>query len=249
MTEPRRYSDDGGDRLGVALLRSARDDAPTASSRARALAAIAALGATGTATTTKAAVSVAAIGKLFLGVLAVSAVGTAVVVGARSSERSPAPHEMPAASASARTVAPVATVSAPPREDASSPTPVIPAPTAETSARKQPVAAGGSAVPPIASSSLADEVGALEGARAALARGDADAALRALDRYRATFPRGVLSQEATVLRVEALSRKGDRAAASDLARRFVDAHPESPTTERVRSLGGLSDDAPAPSGR
>jgi hypothetical protein len=62
--------------------------------------------------------------------------------------------------------------------------------------------------PSPASSALADEIAALDGAREALASGDAPRALRALDAHDRAFPRGALSPEATVLRIEALARRG-----------------------------------------
>jgi hypothetical protein len=85
---------------------------------------------------------------------------------------------------------------------------------------------------------LSLEVAALERAKGALAAGDPDAALRVLDRYRAQFPRGELSSEETVLRVEALLAKGETSKARALAAEYSAAHPESPYARRVRDLFG-----------
>jgi hypothetical protein len=85
---------------------------------------------------------------------------------------------------------------------------------------------------------LSLEVAVLERAKGALAAGDPDAALRMLDRYRAQFPRGELSSEETVLRVEALLAKGEASKARALAAEYSAAHPESPYARRVRDLFG-----------
>ena len=49
---------------------------------------------------------------------------------------------------------------------------------------------------------------------------------------------GVLSPEATVLRIQALQLAGDRAAAAALAQRFIRAFPKSPHVPRLRALAG-----------
>jgi TolA-binding protein len=83
---------------------------------------------------------------------------------------------------------------------------------------------------------LSQEVVALERAHQALASHDPDAALRRLDEYRAQFPAGVLSSDATVLRVEALLAKGDLAGARRLADAYSTAHPDSPYAKRIEDL-------------
>jgi hypothetical protein len=82
---------------------------------------------------------------------------------------------------------------------------------------------------------LEAEVATLGAARAALGGNDAPTALRALDAYDRAFPLGVLSDEATVLRIEALAERSDPNAAI-LSQRFVAAHPASPYAERLRSI-------------
>jgi TolA-binding protein len=114
-----------------------------------------------------------------------------------------------------------------------------PAPTSEPS--PPPAAAPVLAKP--APTSLTDEVAALDGAREALGGGDPGRALRALDDHDRRFPRGALGPEATVLRVEALAQRGDRAAATRLGAAFLAAHPRSPHAARLRTLLGI----PAPS--
>ncbi len=83
---------------------------------------------------------------------------------------------------------------------------------------------------------LGDEVLAIDRARSALAKGDATAALRGVDAYESAFPAGILTQEATALRIEALVDQGHRDAATDVADRFLASHPTSPHAARIRLL-------------
>ena len=92
------------------------------------------------------------------------------------------------------------------------------------------------APPQAAAASLSDEVAALQVARTALSAHDAGGAIAALDRYKSRFPAGRLAPEATVLRIDALVERGDRAQASALAERFESANPKSPYADRVRSI-------------
>jgi TolA-binding protein len=84
--------------------------------------------------------------------------------------------------------------------------------------------------------SIAPEIQALDVARAALHAGDAARALEALEAYARRYPGGVLRQESTALRVEALLETGDERAAAAIARRFLRDNPDSPHAKRVRSL-------------
>jgi hypothetical protein len=85
---------------------------------------------------------------------------------------------------------------------------------------------------------IAAQLKLLDSARSALAGGNASRSLQLLDQYARTYPRGKLSQEATLLRVEALMRSGKKAQAVSLARRFRTAHPASPYTQRLESIVG-----------
>ena len=76
----------------------------------------------------------------------------------------------------------------------------------------------------------------LEAARSALAAGAADRALQLLARHDRRYPHGSVRPEATVLRVEALARRGETDAARALATRFLAQHPDSPLAERVARL-------------
>jgi outer membrane protein assembly factor BamD (BamD/ComL family) len=87
-----------------------------------------------------------------------------------------------------------------------------------------------------AESSLGEEIASFERARSALDAGDADRALGLLDAYEKRFPTGTFVQEAEVLRVQALARKGDEAGARRVGQRFLAAHPSSPHAARIRAI-------------
>lgn len=84
--------------------------------------------------------------------------------------------------------------------------------------------------------SISDEIAAFDRARAALDAGDSDRALALVDVYEKRFPSGTFVQEAEVLRVQALSRKGDSSGARRVGQRFLAAHPTSPHAARVRAI-------------
>jgi hypothetical protein len=73
-------------------------------------------------------------------------------------------------------------------------------------------------------------------ARALATSGDSAAALRAVDEYDRRFPGGALSEEASLVRIEAVAARGDRDHAAALAERFVAEHPGSVYADRVRAI-------------
>jgi hypothetical protein len=82
---------------------------------------------------------------------------------------------------------------------------------------------------------LTAELGALDAARSALAKGEARRALVLLDSYAKSYPRGRLMLEAEVLRIDALARSGETQAAKQRAATFLRRHPNSVLSARVRS--------------
>jgi TolA-binding protein len=238
VSDPKRMLDESGDELERALLKSVRHDAMPDGSRRRILAGLGIAGAV--VTTTSSAASGLAAGKmgLFKGTsavvakwLAISALVGAVPTGVWvvRSHRRAQEITVPAAKASVPVESKVAT-----KEPASEPAPVVSPETTPPPARatREVKAAP---IPAPASTTLSDEVAALQVARTALAAHDAGAALGALDRYKSRYPQGRLAPEATVLRIEALIERGDRAQASALAERFEASNPKSPYLERIRS--------------
>jgi hypothetical protein len=108
---------------------------------------------------------------------------------------------------------------------------VPPAPNALPSAPAKSRSLQAATVP----STLEQELALLERARARLSAGDSAAALSELDRY-AGQRGGRLVAEATLLRLQALTRAGRAAEASRIARKFVADNPNDPLAERARSF-------------
>lgn len=79
------------------------------------------------------------------------------------------------------------------------------------------------------------EIAALDGVRRETEGGRPRRALELLDDYAATFAHGRLSEEAAVLRIEALHASGDRTEADRLARRLLRGSPNTPYAARVRA--------------
>jgi len=168
------------------------------------------------------------------GVMAVLGLGVAGVLSAGAAwlgsaddgaPRAPSPQVL---ALSEHAAAPQAESEEPPRVEAVPvPPPSEPAPHARKALAPKP-------------DSLPLELEAIEGARAALTRGDASRALKLLDQYAARFPKPRLGAEATLLRIEALVARGDRATATRLGKAFLEREPRSPYARRVRSLIGES---------
>jgi hypothetical protein len=83
---------------------------------------------------------------------------------------------------------------------------------------------------------LGPQLALIDGARAALAQGNARDALARLKEYESRYPAGALGLEASALRVEALLRAGDRSRGQALGEKFVSQHPNGPYTARIRTL-------------
>jgi outer membrane protein assembly factor BamD (BamD/ComL family) len=83
---------------------------------------------------------------------------------------------------------------------------------------------------------LREEARTLDGARNRLTNGDPAASLQRLADYDRRFANGSLHEEASLLRIEALVRLGNRSDARALATRFLKAYPTSVHAERVKSL-------------
>lgn len=82
---------------------------------------------------------------------------------------------------------------------------------------------------------LAEEVQAIDAARAAFEAHEPDRALGILDEYDRAHPRGALVAEAAILRVDVLVQRGDRARAAQLAREALERQPNGPYRARLRS--------------
>jgi TolA-binding protein len=233
VSDPRRLLEGDADEFESELLRSVQVDSVSDGSRRRILTTLGIAGAVVTTSGAAASSLVASKAGLFKGATAVVAKWIAVstvvalvpagVYVARSQLRA---REIARSSQEAAVVEPKAPANTS-NEALAAPTLEIPE---KVVTPREPKAA------PPPNPSLSDEVAALQVARSALAGHDASGALAALDRYKSRFPAGRLAPEATVLRIEALVERGDRAQASALADRFEASNPKSPYADRIRSI-------------
>lgn len=81
---------------------------------------------------------------------------------------------------------------------------------------------------------LAAELALMRQARAAMGAGNASLALSVLDTHQKQFPQGVLAQERTVTRVQALCRVGRTAEARAVYQRLARGAPKSPHLAALR---------------
>jgi hypothetical protein len=243
MSDPKRLLDEGGDDFGASLLRAGRTlDSEQAQARRIAL-----LGASAALTATAGAAK----GGLFQGLLTkwvglgllTTAIAAGIAARALSTPEHPVTPSVRAVLAEHPIQQPAAP--APKANDEAKPAAVEP-PSApgiaidslpSATPEEAPLAAKpGAARVPSTPSTLADEVSSLREAREALAAGQTQRAFAALDAYVQRFPGGHLGLEAEELRIEALARSGNSAAAGARARAFLAAHPTSPYAPRLRAL-------------
>jgi Outer membrane lipoprotein len=252
MNDPKRLLEENTDEFENELLRSVRVDAMTDRNRQRILAGIGLATAGLTASTAAASTSATSAmvkAGLFKGMsaatvkwIAICSVAALVPTGVwvARSRRTVSVDSVTATTAITPPTARAIQLPSAPVEN------VPPADEVAPEARATPAP---QATQPTASSTLADEVAALQVARTALAAHDPGGAIVALDRYKSRFPAGKLGPEATVLRIDALNQRGDHAAASALGDRFLATHPHSPYADRVRSIlsapKGAAKDAPS----
>ncbi|MEA2749057.1 MAG: hypothetical protein QOI41_3200 [Myxococcales bacterium] len=260
MSDPRRILDGpSATPFERDLLESWSAEQPSTAARARALAiAGAAAGTLAAATAATAAASSTGVGAaagaaapsatgisiamltkwgvLFAFVVASAVAGMVVLGRAHTDEAPPTAVATPAMAAAPITAAP-ATVEpkavSPADLPAAAPTIPTPASTAMAAATGAATAAAASTA---ASVSFAEEIAAFDRARSALDAGESDRALALVDAYEKRFPAGTFVQEAEVLRVQALARKGDDAGARRVGQRFLAAHPTSPHAARIRAI-------------
>jgi hypothetical protein len=228
MNSPRRLLDDHPTNLERELLRAGTAYRSSEAARRKTLAALGLVGtvavSAGVASASSSVLQKFGLWKL----VAVSSVGVAVLapMGWVAWKKLEAPAVKPAP-----TVAPQAPAERPVAEVASrapdEPVKPLETPQAEVPAPKLDARAA-------SSGALSAELGMLDVARSKLGSGDARGALGVLEDYSRKYPRGRLGLEAEVLRIDALSRAGEAAAAKKRAEAFLKRHPKSVLAQRVR---------------
>jgi hypothetical protein len=251
MTVPERLAFDPSSEFAGVLLRAARRRAPEGARRRAVVAATAAAAATSLAAGAAAAgagvVKGGSLGSLaWIGVAGMLGVGSmAAAVAIHGYEVSPSVRADDPASPQAtalptsRAVPRPATtaVAQPPPAPAASVTAVEPEPSHPSTLAVAPAPASS---PSATASPMTLELAMLDQARAALANGNPAGALSILDAYAARFPHASMAPEASMLRIEALVRAGDTAAARRVADAFLAHNPQSPYASRIGSLLGDS---------
>jgi hypothetical protein len=236
MTEPPRLHTEPESELERSLLDAGRSYTASASSRAKALAALGVVGITASSTTAASAVTKTGLGKWLAATVLVAGAAIPGVHYLRQLAAKPTLTDTSAVSAGP------SVASIPPALTAPAPTP-----SAADSAASEPASAGPdpvvtNAAPSVARAeakpALAAELSALDTARSALASGNANAALGDLDAYAHNFPHGKLGLEAEVLRIDALAKSGQTVAARKRAEAFMKRHPDSVLASRVRAYAG-----------
>ncbi len=258
MSEPTRLLDLGATPVERALLGAAVAERPSPSLRRHAIAALGLLyvapGAASAATRAAGGITAEASGKLIVAQIAkwclVFGLGGGVVTGwhAYSDSSDVTPTTPGPADTEVLAAAPHRDTSTEGSAQRERPAPDDPT-SKEASPRSSQTPARKPAPHPIATKSpsptekrdraaarsIRDQVALLDRARLSLSRGATQQALATLSTYRARYPKGVLREEASVLRIEALRAVGDREQEQAEVRRFGRKFPRSAHAERVRS--------------
>jgi hypothetical protein len=224
MSNLRPWSEEDATAEELSLLAVARRRRALPSQRAAVLSAL----GVGVTTSAVSAAGIAGYGTKLVGLALLASVGAGVAVWHSSQGK-------PAVAVAPRTAAPTAVRS--PENAAPSPEPSSAPGALDLTPAEAPAKVVAKPRPATApSSSLSRELEVLKQAHEALARGNPNGALAALDDYHARFPQGALGAEETVIRVRALLARGDRARATAIAHQFSTAHPDSLYARRVEAL-------------
>jgi len=213
-------------------------------------------GAGSVAAATSSKIGVAVLGKWLATGMAVGAVTvSAVAVTGRALSTPPArvatlaapPTRIETSAASEKpasraegTVAPAPAVEAAKAAEAAAPRhrPEVPAPSVELDPVADAGESTGSLPAKVAPSapSIKRETELIGSAQRALQRGDSQAALAALERYRSEFPSGVLEPEARLLEISSRLRAGQRDRAEALAAAIIARNPNGQEAAAARAL-------------
>jgi hypothetical protein len=230
VSEPPRLIDEGASPAERALLEAGTSYRSSAATHAKTLAAVGLAGTAAISASASATLSNFGWSK-WLTTLSVMGASAVVPVGYYVLKDSP-PEAAVVQTAPQRAIplAPL-TAQAPEAPPPSVPVPNVAPVTPKAVARVAPQALQKSAT-------LTQEIEAVDRVRSALGRGDIRGAFMALDAYSRTYPRGRLSLEAEVLRIDALARSGQVESAKRRAEAFLRNNPKSALSSRVRRIVG-----------
>jgi len=235
MTEPHRLIEETDNEVEALLLHAGQAYRPPPSIRAGALAALGVGGSSlALAKSATAAVSVWSVKGWIVAGLIVggSTAGLGLAVTQEETAATVLPTRMPVTPAEVRSEPP-AVVQKRARPAVEPEAETLPEPVAEPATPTAPLPK-----PPAAKPTLTEELAAVDAASSALRAGDGAGAIRMLDEYARRFPRGRLRLEASVLRIEALAKTGQRAEASRRAKAFLKRYPNSVLAPRLKRYAG-----------
>jgi len=180
--------------------------------------------------------------KIVLGLGALTIAGGVFLHRSAPAPAEPKPDSPPALVATA-VQSPAPIVVAPSNAVAVEDLPSVAVPARTASRGERPARAASSTPAPAVevappSDDLSAETALLRAVRDDLRANRTASALQRLDDYDARFPRGLMREEASVERVEALVRAGDRASARALGQRMLVERPAGPFARKLRSLVG-----------
>jgi hypothetical protein len=246
MTEPKRWLEEGAPRDIEHLVRAAQSEHPGDASLRRTLTALG-VGLGASSVTAGAAAAGAAAGAntvtITVGLLAKwTAVGA--TLGTLTAGAATLARDVPRIAQRA----PSSVSPAPARLDSEQATPLVsessvkdawtmasvPVPAIALPHKRTVTAAPSAAAVPLDAETLAEEVKSVDGARAALAAGQAARALSLLDEYERRFDERRFAPEALYLRMEALVSLGRTAQARATAEHLLATYPNSPHGARAR---------------
>jgi hypothetical protein len=234
MKDPERLSDRHPSALARSLLAGALVEEPPPSLLERTLTSASTAGAqaSGGAASTSAATGVSGALVKYLGLGAVA--GALATGAAFELSRPPSPSVASVAQpriAPSEPAEPEAVPEGPERALSPQELPLL----APTSAPPRSVPRGQSPEPERADS-LREEALVIDRAREAVATGNAQGALRALDDHRVRFQQPAFHPEALYLRMQALRLRGDVSAARELAKRLLAAYPNGAQAASARAF-------------
>lgn len=249
MTDPARLLDEGATESELAILRAGAFEEPPAHGPRRLAAA---MGLSGSAATAAAQAAGSSLNALLTGSTAKWLIVSSVALGggafvyvrheraretaSRPAERVPAEATLP--TAGAEPSSPDVPGLAQPAGGSTDIPPPAARPRDRAPVKSTQSSGAAESGARSSSKSIGAEIEELDGVRRSLRAGAPLEALAALDHYDREHAGGALTQEAALLRIEALSASGDTAGARRLAERFLRNNPRSPHKRRITALVG-----------